>query len=427
MTLVPRPTSAEELAIDGGIYEASRWQRIDLRTYIGLPPELPDIGGFFYPGRRHLISGPGEAMKTWLCLIAAVAEVKESRGVIWADLDGMGPREIASRLVALGVNEDAIAEFIYFPDAQGGLGSAELRGLTAWATGSGCRLFVADAFTGFLVRHGLDGDRGPDVERAWQLLDPFLEQGIAVALIDHVVKNPDNRRGQAIGSERKGTAAHLHFDLRPLETLSRGGMGRSRIGVSRDRGAYFPRPSAGNLVLCSDPDSGSITWALEPPRADGDSFRPTGYMEKVSRYVEANPEAKTGEVERNVDGKTDYIRNALDVLVQEGYVDRTHGARGALLHTSLRPYREGADDLAPTSPLTGASSVSGAPKRPRPSPPSIGGKVEVDLHLAPNPGGELDKTTTSNHSSKAGRSSNERPALALTDQADGWLKREVGE
>lgn len=345
----------EELAMDGSIYEPSRWTRTNLADFLGLPAELPDIAGLFYPARRVLISGPGEALKTWLCLAAAVAEIKSGRGVIWADLDGMGPREIAARLIALGVTESEIAELVYFTHPEGQLGLPELHELLAWASTNGCRLFVMDAFTGFLVAHGLDGNLGADVEQAWKRLDGLCAAGIAVVLIDHVVKNPDNRNGQAIGSERKGTAAHLHFDLKPLEKLARGGIGRSRIGVSRDRGAYFPRPFAGELLIYSDADSGMVTWTVKPPGAEGDTFRPTGYMEKVSRYVETNPRASKDAIETGVDGKATHIRHALSLLVAEGYISQETGAKGAHIHHSVKPFREADELLVPSSSPEGTT------------------------------------------------------------------------
>ena len=350
-------TSLDDAAVDlvllaektGVETEASRWTRTNLADYVGLPPEVPEIAGVFYPGQRHLISGPGEAAKTWLCLAAAVAEIKASRGVIWADLDGMGPRDITARLVALGVTKAEIADLVYFTNPEGELEPPEIAELLAWASANQCRLFVADAFTGFLVAHDLDGYISRDVEKAWLRLDPLREAGIAVVLIDHVVKNERAQNGQAIGSERKGTAAYLHFDLKPRDKLSRGGTGRSRVGTSRDRGAYFPRPSAGELVLYSDADTGAVTWKIDPPRQEGETFRPTGYMEKVSRYLEKHPDAAKGSVETGVGGKAEYVRSALDLLVDEGFVSRTPGAHGALIHNVEKPYREAEDVLVPSS------------------------------------------------------------------------------
>ena len=288
-------------------------------------------------------------MKTWLCLAAAVSEIKAGRGVIWADLDGMGPRDIAARLIALGATEDELGTFVYFTNPDGGLDVAATGGLLAWASSMRCRLFVADAFTGFLVAHDLDGNVGSDVEKAWQLLDALCAAGIAVVLIDHVVKNADNRNGQAIGSERKGTAAHLHFDLKSLEKLARGGIGRSLIGVSRDRGAYFPRPAAGEFLVYSDEDTGTVTWTIRAPAAEGGTFRPTKLMERVSCFLEETSGATKNTVETGVDGKAAYVRQALDVLVQEGFVSRTTGAHSALIHTSVKPYRETDDVLVPSS------------------------------------------------------------------------------
>lgn len=332
----------------GGIYVPSRWTRTSLSAYLGLPAELPEIADLFYAGRRHLISGPGEAMKTWLCLAACVSEIKAERGVIWADLDGMGPREIAARLIALGVSEEELDRYLYFTNPEGQLEDAEVMELLAWSASMGCRLFVADAFTGFLVTHDLDGNVGRDVEKAWQRLDQLCAAGIAVVLIDHVVKNADNRNGQAIGSERKGTAAHLHFDLKPLEKLARGGIGRSRIGVSRDRGAYFSRPYAGEFLVYSDADTGTITWTVKPPAVEGETFRPSVLMERVSRYLEATNDVTKTTVETSVDGKATYVRQALDILVKEGFASRTTGPRGAEIHNSLKPYREACDDPVPT-------------------------------------------------------------------------------
>jgi hypothetical protein len=342
--------TSEEIASATSIYGSGRWTRTNLTVYLGLPAEIPEIAG-----RRHLVSGPGEAMKTWLCLAAAVSEIREERGVIWADLDGMGPRDIAARLMALGLTEDELATYVYFTNPDGELDKQATTELLAWASSMRCRLFVADAFTGFLVTHDLDGNIGSDVEKAWQRLDHLCAAGIAVVLIDHVVKNADNRNGQAIGSERKGTAAHLHFDLKPLEKLARGGIGRSRVGVSRDRGAYFPRPYAGEFLVYSDANTGTITWTIRPPETDGETFRPTGLMEKVSRFLEVNADVSKSAIEDGVPGKRDYVRLALDVLVNEGYVTRTQGPHSALIHTSLKSYREALDDVAPSSPQSGAT------------------------------------------------------------------------
>jgi hypothetical protein len=66
------------------------WVPVDLATVDADPPEPPTIGGLVYPGRRHVISGEPEALKTWLLLILAVGEIRKGRAVLWIDLE-MGP------------------------------------------------------------------------------------------------------------------------------------------------------------------------------------------------------------------------------------------------------------------------------------------------------------------------------------------------
>jgi hypothetical protein len=98
-------------------------------------------------------------------------------------------------------------------------------------------------------------------------------------------------------------------------------------------------------------------------------------------------------IEKDVSGKAVTIREALRVLVREGYVSRREGTRSAKLYRSASPYRyleEGLLDLVPTS------------SRPRPeeagSPPlltsslvprSIGDEVRDSDDLVPNDGDEV--------------------------------------
>jgi hypothetical protein len=64
-------------------------------------------------------------------------------------------------------------------------------------------------------------------------------------------------------------------------------------------------------------------------------------MERVARFLELQAEpVSQREIERSVEGKTAAVRRAVDVLVTDGFAERTTGARGALLHGSIKPFRE---------------------------------------------------------------------------------------
>ena len=69
------------------------WVALDLAKLGAHKPEPPAIGGLLYPGRRHVFSGEAEAGKSWLLLAVAADEIREGRGVVWVDADGMGASE----------------------------------------------------------------------------------------------------------------------------------------------------------------------------------------------------------------------------------------------------------------------------------------------------------------------------------------------
>jgi hypothetical protein len=116
------------------------------------------------------------------------------------------------------------------------------------------------------------------------------------------------------------------------------------------------RGKLATFELDSDPETHRFTWSFVPAsEVDEDHpFRPTGLMEKVSRWLEIQvaPQSQRA-VEREKFGKTEYVREALRILVDEGFVERSEGQRG-FLHESRNPYRE---DLDLTASLTASHRV----------------------------------------------------------------------
>ena len=108
--------------------------------------------------------------------------------------------------------------------------------------------------------------------------------------------------------------------------------GLAKIVTHKDRPGYLPRPKAAELELTSDPETGRVNL-----------------MEKVSLYVAAHGEEdlpSRNQVEENVKGKRDFVRQAIDVLLAEDFVAEEPGRRNARLLRSLKPYREAEDDAA---------------------------------------------------------------------------------
>lgn len=321
--------------------EVSSWTPVDLIATAAKPPEPPEILDLFYPGYNHLVSGESEAMKTWLLLAAAAGELATGRGVVWVDGDDVGSGALLERLRLLGATDAAIsASFAYMlPDEPIG----EHIGIVLDAVKDRrCRLAVLDGFNPLLALHGLDPNAGLDVERFYGLVDPIRKKGVAVVLTDNVVKSQEARGSWAIGSERKRSKAEVHLGLTRITPLVRGGTGKAKISVHKDRPGHLERPSPGVFVV----SSGSVfSWQIEPDHSRGEDgeFRPTVLMAKVSWFLESrqdDPQSRN-QIEEAKLGARDFVRKALDVLIAEGNVVEFEGPRGARLHRLERPFNDG--------------------------------------------------------------------------------------
>jgi hypothetical protein len=319
------------------------------------PPAPPTIGNILYPGKRTLLSGETESLKTWLALILAKAEMNIENPVAWVDLDDMGAGAILQRLRALNVPDNTIDQFFLYYQPEQRLKDKLLDDVLMQLTVTGTRLMIIDAFNPALNLHGLDPNSTPDIETFWrEIADPIAKTGTAPLLLDHVTKNAETRGKYAYGSERKASGATVHLGTHNLTTLAIGTTGRTILTVHKDRPGYLPRPTLG--VLTIESDGAWITYKLDADKShETGKFRPTVLMEKISRRVENEHEPVSLRwIEQNVTGKRDAIRTAITLLTEDGYFTASPGPRNTLLITSSNPYREAeepvSDDLPPTSP-----------------------------------------------------------------------------
>jgi hypothetical protein len=247
-------------------------------------------------------------------------------------------------------------------------------------------LSVFDAYAGLLGVQDLDPNSERDIERVnRQVVDLFRNAGSTVLVLDHVIKAKDSRSRYSSGSARKLAEVEVHLGMERIRHFARGGNGAARIRNHKDRLGGLPYPYVGDLHLTSDPTSGRVTWTIKPSTettAQPDRFRPTGYMERVSIYLEQQGEAVSKHaIEAHVKGKAEYVRQAIDCLLDEEYATSSPGLRNATLIEHARPYREASDlvpanpetnghtDLVPRPDLVPTSSPGGA-YRPRPSFPA---------------------------------------------------------
>jgi GNAT superfamily N-acetyltransferase len=309
----------------------------DLGERPAVRPRLGDVG-LIYPGKRHVFSGPQEAAKTLAAYALGLEEIRDGGRVLLIDFE-MGQWDARDRLREMGAADEELAAFVYVEPDESATKETVADLLALKPT-----LVIVDAAAGAYDLQGLDDNKRADVERFARLyVRPFWQKGIATILLDHVVKNADARGKYAIGSERKVGGADVHLGFEVIRPLSRGGRGVYKLTTHKDRGGLLPRPTTAELEIHSDPETHALTWTFRSvggERAESDGFRPTVLMERVSKFLEwENEPASLTTVEQRVKGKVEYVRAAVDQLVDEGYVAETSGPRRARIFSFVKPFR----------------------------------------------------------------------------------------
>lgn len=368
--------------------EAAAWTPLADPCATATPPPLPEFlraneGALFYPGMRHLLSSEPEHLKTWMAAAATAELLMVSKTVLWWDADAMGLAALIERLEALGATREAIRLHLLYVAPELPLRDAGREVLLRVIESRPIALAVVDALNPALELQGLDMNSTADVQRFLrEVVGLFHNAGIATLLIDHVAKNRDTRGAWAYGSERKvgGVDVHLSVELVGEPPTRERPQGRAVIKAQKDRPGWHrrgPNKRIGEFVLDT---SQSPAWRLEltpefrgPLAAGADEFRPTQLMERVSRHLEMSGSAMSKSViAREVEGKAAYLRQAVEVLVREGYLLAEEGRqRGACLYVSSRPFRRADDEALDGQPRPDpvpADSDSPRPTRSRPRP-----------------------------------------------------------
>ncbi len=345
--------SLTSLPRSGNVTPPSSWRPVDLAAILAgdhvdpLPTVLcrDDGPALLYPGKVHSVSGESESLKSWLLLVGAVEQLALGRSVLWVDLEDSAPA-VVGRLMALGCPTTEIAKsFRYVRPVDPLPDPSALLDLCVPPIPT---LAVVDGVTEALSLFGLEPNSNGDIAAFMARLPrPLADAGPAVALIDHQVKNAENRGRYAIGAQHKLAGLDgAAYTLDLVHAFGHGRKGLARIDVAKDRPGRVREHASGGkhiaeLHLTSEAD-GSVFAELRTPdgTASAGTFRPTVLMERVSRHLEDHPDGQTQrQVLDAVTGKRDAKRTALDVLVSESHVDLDTAQRS---HTyrSLTPYRE---------------------------------------------------------------------------------------
>lgn len=357
-------SEAAGMEADGAVVEehTSWWPR-DLAVVLSgentePPPQIlarTDDLCLFYTGKVNGLLGESESGKTWVALLGVAQAIEARTHVLYLDFEDAAAG-ITARLRALGVPDQAMIDWLTYVDPDESLHVVAAADLQEVSTRHPYAVIVLDGVNAAMSLLGLELESNTDATRfAQTLLRPLARTGAAVVTIDHVAKNKETRGKGGIGAQAKRamvTGCSIAVDV--ASPFGRGQTGRLRLTVDKDRGGHvrgnaLHGKNVGTAVLTSDPDGSKVTVAIEPPddrpvEERRSEFRPTGLMSAVSRFLSRiDGELSGKQIEDEVSGKATYVRAALGRLVEEGYVARHAGPRGALLHRHVRLYTELAD------------------------------------------------------------------------------------
>ena len=176
-------------------------QRLSHNVTARLPAMLERDDGetVLYEGKLNTLVGEPAQGKTWVALIAAIASARRGARVVWWDFEDK-PSTLAARLDALGAGDLVGSDtFVYahpsLADDPDGISAVR-----AWASiGERAGMVVIDS----AESAGCATDSNNVVPWYESMVNPWLEAGCGVLLLDHVPKRREERPRGGIGSQHK--------------------------------------------------------------------------------------------------------------------------------------------------------------------------------------------------------------------------------
>lgn len=357
------------------------WAPVDLSEILAgtYRPPVPtllrrtDGQALLYPGLTHSFHGEPESGKSMLAQYLAATLTAEGKRVLYLDYES-DPASIVGRLLMLGASRESLAggRFVYVQPTHSPTASGAERAEWLRLIAEPFALAVIDGVTAALVTCGFESIDNDQVTRWAHMIPTRIAEatGAAVVMVDHVPKDAQNRGRFAIGAQAKlAVLSGAAFTLEPKEQLGVGLRGVVSVRASKDRPGQLRRHGIGyrwndrttemaQFIVDSTGPSPVVSLVPPAPAQEGKPFRPTQIMENMSRELEKAPSDSQKKTEALVSGNTEHKRKALHLLVSEGFVSVTPGARGAKVFASMRPYRQ-TDDPASTA-YTGQADLASA-------------------------------------------------------------------
>lgn len=324
----PDLTAAERVL--GPWAEALPDDRIPVKAGDPIPrPLAPDLCGAFYSGLSNLIAGAPDTGKSYYALQAA-SEAATAGRVLWLDSEDSAAA-FSARCLQLGCPELTTSPEVRRIN-HGDWVAAEPEHLEL------CWQWLDSGFgPGFVViDSGTAAGSGDSLDQwtTWKRrhLPP---QGVGVLLIEHPVKDPEQRHGQSAGS--RGKLAEIRGMALVIDELD---------GTAWAPGTDTTPPRPGGFaVVCAKNKPGGNGWARGDrigvlhgaPQPDGSLVlslevggRTQGLLDAVSRWVAEHPGETTNAVVEALPGRKKDLAKAVRRAEAEGLIVRRAGPNRSL-------------------------------------------------------------------------------------------------
>lgn len=320
-------------------------------------------------GRSSLLYSPGKAGKSLIAIESAAAlaagrkalstvYAAEPTHVLYVDQE-MIIDDWQDRLAAMGyakADEALFDEFLHLAQLQAWPPmdtAAGGKAVHAEAEATGAQVVIIDTASKVISGE----ENANDTQQAFyrHTVVPLKRAGIGVLVLDHTGKDLDRgARGGSAKTDNVDLAFELSLRGRDLLTM--------RCSHARFRDQALMEPT----FLRRETDPLMHIVEIRKVNEKGGGTRPTHLMDKVWKYVAANPGASRTIIETANLGRVEYVRMAIDLLVLEGYLAMELGPRKAQQHRVVRPYEEYEQEQA-------------APPRPDPVHDPVQTPLEVAL------------------------------------------------
>lgn len=315
-----------------------------------------DGHALFYEGKVNGIFGDPEAAKTWLAMTAVVEALTAGGTAAIIDVDHNGPDHTVARLLLMGAHPLALADpnrFRYYEPHE----PDELIAAVDDVTRLAVNVLVLDSIGEVFPMLGVSTNDGDEMTTALRrTCTRPASAGCCVITIDHLPKSTEARQtGYAIGSiakKRMIRGSYIRAEARTQPAP--GQIGRITLRIEKDSTGglrkHTPGGYAGTFVIDSthSETDGVTAWRIEREAAPIDqatgTFRPTRYMELISKHVEENDLATFRDIKESVTGKDSHLRTAIQILITEGFMTTIAGPKNSTRHHTIAQYREAEDD-----------------------------------------------------------------------------------